>query len=324
MSQPANTFDSYAAATSNKEDVQDRIYMVTPESTPVLSAGRRFTASQRIHEWVRDSLATPNASNAVIEGADRTGTAIVAPQRVSNTTQLMDKVAIISSAQEATKSFGRSSDMKFQVGKMMKELKRDVEARLVSNLPAVIGSGVLARQTAGMGCMIFTTALHGAGGSTPTHNSGTPTVAPTPGTARAFAEPLLRTALQSIYTQSGEMPTFLSMSPSHKALFSGFPGIAVNRFNIKGKEQATVIGGADIYVGDFGSLTIIPNYVQATSAPNDVFILHPDAYGVAYLQGYNSVALAKGGHNDRELVCVEAACVVTAERAVGKIAALTA
>lgn len=324
MAQPANTFDAYDAGTTNKEDVQDRIYMVSPEATPVLSAGRRFTASQKFHEWVRDTLATPNGANAVIEGDDRTGTAITPPSRVGNNTQLMDKTAVVSSTQQASKPIGRTNEMKYQCAKMMKELKRDVEARLVSNSPSVAGSDTVARQTGGLGVMIFTTALHGGAGATAAHNSGAPTTAITAGTNRAFTEPLLKTAMQSIYTQSGEMPTFLSMSPSHKSVFSGFSGIAANRFNVKGKEQATIIGGADIYVSDFGNLTVVPNYVQATSAPNDVFILNPDTYGVAYLQGFSSVPLAKTGHTEKELVSLEAAVVVTSERSNGKIANLTA
>lgn len=324
MAQPANTFDAYDAGNTNAENVQDMIYMVSPEATPVLSAGRRFKATQKFHEWLRDTLDTPSTSNAVIEGDDRTGTALTAPVRVGNNTQLMDKVAVVSTTQQASKQIGRSSEMRYQVAKKMKELKRDAEARLVSNSASVAGDGSTARQTGGLGVLIYTTALHNGAGATAAHTSGAPTTAITAGTNRTFTEALVKTAMQSIYTQSGEMPSFMSMTPSHKSTFSGFTGIATNRYNLKGKEQATIIGGADIYVSDFGPLTIVPNYVQATSAPNDVFILNPDTYGVAYLQGFKSEPLAKTGHTDKELVSAELAVVVTAERSNGKIANLTA
>lgn len=324
MTQPTNTFDAYDAGTTNAEDVQNLIYNVSPEATPVLSAGRRFTANQKFHEWLRDTLATPSASNAVIEGDDRTGTAITAPARVGNYTQLMDKVAVVSTTQQATKPIGRSNEMKYQVAKMFKELKRDLEARLVSNSAAVAGNSTTARETGGLGVLIYTTALHNGAGATTAHTSGAPTTAVTAGTNRAWAESLLKTAMQSIYTNSGEMPSFISMTPSHKAGFSAFTGIAANRYNIKGKDQATIIGGADIYVSDFGNLTVVPNYVQATSAPNDVFILNPDTYGVAYLQPFKSVPLAKTGHTEKELVSAEVAVVVTAEKSNGKVANLTA
>jgi hypothetical protein len=325
MAQPANTFDAYDAGNSNAEDVHDKIYMVSPEATPVLSAGRRFKANQKTHEWLRDNLATPSASNAVIEGDDRTGTAITAPDRVANLTQLMDKVAVVSTSQQKSKQIGRSNEMKYQVAKMMTELKRDVEARLVSNSPAVAGNSTTARQTGGLGVLVYTTALHNGSGATAAHTSGAPTTAVTAGTNRAFTEALLATAMQSVYTNSGTMPSFITMTPSHKTTFATFTGIAANRYNMSGKaKQATIIGGADIYLSSFGELAVVPNYVQATSAANDVFILNPDTYGVAYLQGFNSVPLAKTGHTEKELVSVECAMVVTAEKSNAKIANLTA
>jgi hypothetical protein len=322
MGQPAETYDAYDAASSNAEDVQDKIYMVSPEATPVLSAGRRMKANQKNHEWLRDTLAAPSATNAVIEGDDRTGTAVVAPTRVGNYTQLMDKVAIVTSSQQASKQIGRSNEMKREVAKKMMELKRDLEARLVSILPAVAGNGSTARQTGGLGVLIYTNVSHNGAGATAAHTSGFPTAANTGGTNRAFAEAQIKTVMQGIYTTSGDMPSFISMSPSHKSTFSGFAGIAANRFNVKGKEQGTVIGGADVYVSDFGTLTVVPNYVQAGS--NQVYILNPETYGVAYLQGFQSTPLAKTGHTMKEMVFVEAAVCVTSEVSNGKIDNLTA
>lgn len=318
MAQPSETYDAYDAGTTNADDVQDKIYMVSPESTPVLSSGRRFKANAKYHEWLRDVLAAPSATNAKIEGDERTGTAVVAPTRVGNYTQLMDKVAVISTTQQASKQIGRSNEMKREVAKKMVELKRDLEARLVSSLPAVAGDGSTARQTAGLGMHITTNLSFGSGGAAPVNI----TTAATSGTARAFTEALVKTVMQSIYTNSGEMASMLVMSPYHKSLFSAFTGIATNRYNIKGKEQATIIGGADLYVGDFGTLTVVPNYVMAGS--EDVYILNPETYGVAYLQNFQATPLAKTGHTDKEMVFVEAAVVVTAEASNGKITDLTA
>ena len=322
MTQPTNTFDSYDAGTTNAEDVQDKIYMVSPEKTPALSAGRRFKVSQKAHEWLRDSLATPSATNAVIEGDERTGTALTAPGRVGNYTQLMDKVAVVSRSQKVSKTIGRTDEMRYQVAKKMTELKRDVEARLVSILPAVAGDATTARRSGGLGALIYTNTLHNGAGATASHATGFPTTANTAGTARTFTEALVKTAMQTVYTASGEMPTFAMMSPSHKTLFSAFSGIATNRYNLKGREQATIIGGADVYVSDFGSLTIVPNYVMVGAT--DVYLLNGDHYGIAYLDSFQSTPLAKTGHTDKEMCWVECTNVVTAETALGRIANLTA
>lgn len=323
MPQPLETFDSYDAV-GNREDLQDKIYMVSPEKTPVVSSIRRFTATQRLHEWQRDSLLAPNKDNAVIEGDDRTGTPLTATSRVANTVQLFDKVAVVSSTQEKTKSAGRSSEMKYQVSKKMVELKRDIEAMVLSDNVAVAGNSTTARKSAGLGALVYTNISHGGAGATPAHTSGLATTAQTAGTNRAFTETLLKTVLQACYTSSGEFPSLISMSPSHKTAFSAFTGIAANRYNVSKGKQAVIIGGADVYMSDFGELTAVPNYVQATANPNAVFVLNPEYMGIAYLGGYKSEPLAKTGHTEKELVSAEACLVVTSETAQAAIKNLTA
>lgn len=328
MAQPTNTYDSYAAI-GNREDLQDKIYMVSPEKTPVMSMGRRFKATAKFHEWQRDTLATPNKDNAVIEGDDRTGSALVATNRVGNFMQLFDKIATVTTTQRATKTAGRSDEMKYQIAeKIIPELKRDIEAMLLSNNAAVAGNSTTARKSAGLGAMIYTNVSHGTGtpnGSTPAHTSGAATVAPTAaGATRAFAEGQLKTVLASIYTNSGEQPDFVSVTPSHKQAFSGFAGIAVNRWQVNGRKQGVIVGGADIYMGDFGELTIVPNYVQATANNSTALILNKEQYGVAFLQEFKTEPLAKTGHTDKEMVSAECCALALAERSLGKVADLTA
>ena len=323
MSQPASTVVSYDAV-GNRESLDDKIYNVSPEKTPIVSAIRRLKTTNRLHEWQRDSLATPNKDNAVIEGDDRTGTALTATNRVANTVQLFDKVAIVSTTQEKTKSAGRSSEMKYQVAKKMTELKRDLEASVLSDNVAVQGNSTTARKSAGLGALLYSNVSHGGSGATPAHTSGLATTAQTAGTNRALTEALLKTVLQSIYTNSGEMPSIISLTPSHKGLFSAFTGIAVNRFNVAKGKQGVIVGGADVYMSDFGELTVVPNYVQTTANANAAFVLNPEYAGIAYLGGYQSEPLAKTGHTDKEMVSVEACLVVTSETAHGKIANLVA
>lgn len=322
MTQPTNTFDAYDSI-GTKEDLQDKIYMVSPEKTPVLSQIRRFKATQKLHEWQRDTLATPNKDNAVIEGDDRTGTALTATARVANTTQLFDKVAVVSSSAEKSMKAGRTSEMKYQIAKAYTEIKRDVEASILSINPAILGNSTTARKSGGLGVMIYTNVSHGGAGATAAHTSGAPTTANTPGTNRAFSETLLKTVLQSIYTNSGEMPSIISLTPSHKVGFSAFAGIAVNRYQVKSGQQGTIVGGADVYMSDFGELTVVPNYVQATSGNDVAWILNPDYLGFAYLQPFQSTPLAKTGHTEKEMVFAEGCLVVTSEAAHGKVANLT-
>lgn len=323
MTIPTNTFDTYQAV-GNREDLEDKIYMVSPEETPILSMGFKKKAEAKFHEWQRDTLAAPNKDNAVIEGDDRTGTAITATSRVANYVQLFDKVAIVATSQKASNPAGRSDEMKYQIMKRTKEIKRDAEASMVSKNPAVAGAtGATARKSGGFGVLIYTNALHNGAGATAAHTSGAPTVANTAGTNRTFTEALLKTSMQNVFTNSGTMPTVLALTPSHKSTFSGFTGIAVNRLDLKKPDQAKIIGGADLYVSDFGNLTVVPNYIMATSANDVAWILNPEYYGVATLQPFSSVPLAKTGHTDKELVSMELCTVVTSETAQAKIDNLT-
>ena len=323
MPQPTNTLDSYTAR-GNREDLQDKIYMVSPEKTPVSSSIKRRKVTNRTHEWQRDTLATPNKDNAVIEGDDRTGTALTATQRVANTTQLFDKTVIVSEAQRKHDSAGRSDEMKYQLAqKAFPELKRDVEAMILSNNIAVLGSSSVARASGGVGRMIYTNASYGGAGATAAHTSGIPTNVITAGTNRTMTEAMLKTVMQSIFTNSGEMATMLSLTPAHKAIFSAFTGIAQQRKDVKGKEQATIVGGADVYVSDFGNLTVVPNYVQATANSDTALILNPEYLALGVFKPMGSVPLAKTGHSDKELASIECTLIVESETAQGKISNLT-
>jgi hypothetical protein len=260
----------------------------------------------------------------VIEGDDRTGTAITPTERVANTTQLFDKVVIVSEAQRKHNPAGRSDEMKYQLAmKAYPELKRDVEAMIVSNNVAVQGSGSVARKSAGLGTLIFTNISHGGAGATPAHTSGLATTAQTAGTNRAFAVTQLDTVMQSIFTNSGEMPNMISMTPNHKTAFSAFAGIALNRKEAGKKEQVVITGGADVYVSNFGALTVVPSYVQATANPNTVFILNPEQLALGVFNPMNSRPLAKTGHADKELASIECTLVVQSQTAQGAIKNLT-
>ena len=112
------------------------------------------------------------------------------------------------------------------------------------------------------------------------------------------------------------------MSPSHKATFSGFGGIAANRVEVKAKSQGTVIGAADIYVSDFGALEIVPHYLMVGST--DVHLLNTEYLDLAVLDGFKTTELAKTGDSDKVMIITDCALAVRAPKAISKIANLTA
>jgi len=322
MAQPSNTFDRYDVNNSVREDLIDKIFNTSPEETPVTSGLGKSTASNTYHEWQRDALAAANKDNAMIDGDDFAGTAITGTERVGNYCQIYSKQPVISRRADLVNKAGQKTAMAYQTAKQMSELKRDIEAATLSSNVAVAGNSTTASKMAGLGAMIYTNVSHGSGGSTPSHTSGAATVAPTAGTARAFTEALLKTVVQLTYTNSGAVPRQIVMSPNHKTLFSAFAGIAVNRYQVDKKEQGRIIGGADVYMSDFGELEIVPHYIM--SGATQVFGVNPEYASLAFLDGFKTREVGPTGDSTKKLITADLTLRLDAEKAMFKIADLTA
>lgn len=323
MALPTNIYTRYTANTNVREDLIEKITMTNPEMTPVVSSFGTATATNNYHEWQRDNLRAFNKDNAALDGDDATATAKTPPSRVANYCQIFQDTIAVSGRAEVVKKAGMKSAMAFYKGKAYKELQRDIEAMTLSSNPAVAGSAGVAPKSAGLGALIYSNALHGTGGSTTAHTSGAPTVAPVAGTARAFTEALLKTAVQGTYNATGDIPPMVVMSASHKGLFSAFAGIAVNRYQIESKKsQGAIIGAADIYMSDFGQLSIVPHYILAGATT--VFGLDKEYGDIAYLRGFKSNELGKSGDSERAQVLVDGCVRLTSELACFKIADLSA
>jgi hypothetical protein len=322
MALPTNTYTRYTVGTNAREDLIDKITNTNPEETPVISSMGKATAENTYHEWQRDTLRSANKDNAALDGDDATGSAKTAPGRVANYCQIFQDTIVVSGRAEVVKKAGMKSALAYHKAKAYKELQRDMEAMALSSNPAVAGAAATAPKSAGLGVLIYTNAQHGTGGSTPAHTSGAALVAPTAGTARAFTETLLKAAAQATFNSCGKVPPMVVMSASHKGTFSTFTGIAVNRFQVGKKQQGNIIGGADVYMSDFGEMEIVPHYIM--SGATVVYGLNNEYNDAAYLRSFQSAKLGKSGDSEREQVLVDACIRTTSESAQWKISDLTA
>jgi len=321
MAVPTNTYTRYTAATNVREDLADFIARQDPETTPIISSAGKAKATQTLHEWNRDALRAPNADNAAIDGDDASASAKTPPNRVGNYCQIFQDTIFVSGRAEVVDKAGMKSAMAYNKAKSYKELMRDMEKMVVSNNVAVLGSGVAAAKATGLGPLIYTNANHGAGGSTVAHTSGVASVAPTAGTARAFSKAIYDAAVQATYISAGKVPKAVYMSPAHKALASTFTGIASNRYEVKGTNQGAIIGGADVYVSDFGAMTHVPHYMMAGSTL--VYGLDLSEIKMAYLRPFFSQKLGASGDSVKEQVIVDVTLRLEAEKACFKIADLS-
>ena len=319
MTVPTNLYQKDSLK-GNREDLIDKIFQTSPTETPITSAAGRVTATSTFHEWQRDSLSAANADNAMIDGDDTALQAQVATERVGNHCQIFSKVIGTSRRANLIKKAGRGSEQAYLKAKAMLELKRDIEKSVVSNNLAVASTTSVAGKSGGLGVQLYLNTSHGGAGATAAWTAGAPTAALTAGTNRAMTVAFLNTVQQSVFAASAAQPDMLVMGPAHKAVFSTFTGIATNRLDT-GKKQGVVVTGADVFIGDFGTVQIVPHYLMVGAT--DAYLLNMDYIDMAYLDGVKTSDLAKTGDSEKQLITIDCCLAVRSSAAQGKISNLS-
>ena len=310
----ANTFTRYSAV-GIREDLSNVIYNISPEETPFISNIGRESVKNTYFEWQTDDLAAASASNAALEGDDISSFQAVTPTaRVGNYTQISTKNVVISGTMEALDKAGRRSELTYQLAKMGSELKRDMESALLANQSPVAGNTTTARRTAGLPAWIKTNTDFGTGG---VDTAGV--AARTDGTQRAFTEDMLKDVIAQVW-ESGGTPKMLMVGAFNKQAASGFDGIATRFRDVPAGQQAQIVGAADVYVSDFGTVNIVPNRFQRG---RDAFVVDPEYASMAVLRPIEQMELAKTGDAEKRLMLVEYGLKVKNEAAHGIVADLT-
>ena len=317
----SNTFTKYSVV-GLREDLADIIYNISPETTPFISnMTKRRNVTNTFFEWQVDSLASA-AQNAVIDGDDLSSfTAVTATSRLGNYTQIARKDFIIADNLAGTLDLaGRNSEISYQLAKKGDELKRDMEVNFTGvNQAAVAGNNTTARKTASLSAFIRTNTSKGTGGGDPTVSSGIVNAARTDGTQRAFTETMLKAVVSDVWSAGGE-PDMLLVGPFNKQAVSAFAGIAAQRYMAPSDGPSQVIGAADVYISDFGAISVIPSRF---SRERDAYVIDPDLVEMATLRPLQSEELAKTGDATKFMLLQESGLQVNNEAGLGIIADLT-
>ena len=313
MAQPTNTFDSYDM-TGIREDLSDVIYDVSPSETPFYSACAKLKAANTYHEWQTDALRS-SAANAHVEGDDTAAEARTATSRLGNYTQIFKNAVSISGTDDGLNKAGRAKEMAYQILKVAKEQKLDIEKALFDNNARVAGNSTTARELAGAPAWIVTNTDTGATGADAT---GDGTDARTDGTQTDFSQAKFDGVMQSIWEQGGKADTvYLSAFQMNKAL--GFTGMNNQRSTIGaavGGNNA-VVNAMDVYVTPWGTVEFVPTRENRS---RDVFIMQSDMWGVANLRPTKNTELARTGDSQKRQVITELTLVCKNEKASGLVA----
>jgi hypothetical protein len=326
----SNTNETYDVSTI-REDLQDAMISISPTETPFMTAIGRKKATNTYFEWPVIDLAAP-ATNRVIEGeAAPANDAPTNATRLANYTQISDKVVEVSDTAEQVNGAGDAQTVAKQIAYKLKELKRDMEVMLLSNVAASAGSSGGARATAGLAAFLRTNVDRSTGavdGANPTLSGttdGYPNAAATDGSVRALTEALLKSVIADCWDNGAEPSIVLCGSAVKQKISSTFTGSATKYQDMTDKKSLSA--AIDIYVSDFGTLQIVPTRFLQTRTANsetvagrDVYVLDPNYARVAFLQETKQKPLARTGHSERRLISVEYGLQVDTEKAHGVIA----
>lgn len=319
MSAVANTLQTYQAV-GNREQLADVIYNIAPTETPFMQNAGRGTAKGKFEEWQTDSLASASTTNQHIEGDDITSFDAVTPTvRLGNYSQISRKTLIVSGTQEKVETAGRRSDLAYQAGLRGKELKRDMERDLLWNKGAAAGTSSTARVAGSLLAFVKTNVNKASDGVNPVYTSIPTDVRTDSTTDRTFEESHLKDVIQKCWTE-GAGPSTVMVGPINKQRMSGFAGIATKTIDQTAAKPAVIIGAADVYVSDFGTLRVVPNRFQRE---RDVHVLDFNYISIAYLRPFQTIALAKTGDAEKRLMLAEYTLKVHNEKALGLVADVT-
>lgn len=276
-----------------REELSNLIYNISPTETPVLSNSGREDIGNTLCSWQTDALAAA-AANAQLEGDNITNQTLVvaATTRLGNQCQISWKIPVVSGTDDAVVKAGRGEETGYQVAKRSLEVKRDMEFITLSLGVVNTGAAATARTLAGLPSWIRTNSEFGAGGAAAVAPTGTPVAVPAAslldaGTRRALSETSLKNILQLTFTSGGNPGTILC-GPLHKQQISAFGGIATKTVSVTGMNTAVIIGAADVYVSDFGNLSVVPDRFFRTSAGTvrELYALDWNLLAIAYLRPF--------------------------------------
>ena len=308
MAKVTNAFDTYSA-TSDREDLSNIIYNISPMQTPFMSSIGKRSINNVVFDWQTEVLATPVATGE-LEGFELSRSASVATTRVSNVAMISKRDATVSGSQESSDPAGKRSEMAHQLAIMSKALKRDMEEALCQNGAKTTGDASTARVTGGFESWITSNDSRGAGGASTGGGA-----APTDGTLRDLTEDLLKDVLQLSFGNGGE-PSLAICGPHNKQVISGFTGRTQARQMI---DANTVEASVSIYSSDFGELKIVPSN---RSREESLLLVDPEYAKVSYLRDFKTVDIATIGDAMTKMIVVEYGLEVSNEAAHGIVADL--
>lgn len=311
------------SAVGNREDLSNELTILAPEETPILSLCAKGRASSTYHEWVVDNLAAPSTAG-VSEGSDVTSftDSFSGRARLGNYIQTFRRDFLVSNLQQAVTSVGPANVAQAEA-KTMRELKRDVEARIASASDMTVENGAGTPYTfRGLGEWIKATAQS---------TNPVPAAFRTPSDSiisSTLGESEFNSMLGSIFSVNGEMNSLtLVANVALRKLISNFSRQDGNASETvyqvtQDATSKTITLSVSLYDSDFGIVKIINGNpaCMPTGTTRVGYVLNPKYLSFASLIPMGSTRLENQGGGERGYVDMTGTLVCKHPGAHGKIA----
>jgi hypothetical protein len=188
-----------------------------------------------------------------------------------------------------------------------------MEAIVLSNQASTAGTGNGAtnRKLGAFRAWLASNDAIGSGGASGGYNTSTNVVdAATNGTQRAFTKAILDSMILSTYNAGGMAKT-LMVSPYVKTVFSTFmadSNVAPQRYETPQKGQTTIVAAADMYLSDFGPVSVVPNRQMARAGATiarNAFFIDPRMVSLGVFDDIQLQKPAKTGDAEKRVLVTE-------------------
>jgi hypothetical protein len=324
-------------ATGLREDLADVISVIDQKNTPVTSrikAGSDLTNGS-VFSWQADSYNDPSF-DGVLTNADVTTFDDPAKNRVllsGRAQKFRRSIKVDDFAQNVDNvaGVGKKKEMARGVSRALIELKRDMESAFCSSNDSQEQSGVNPYKTRGLGSWISNSAQT----DLPVPASfRTPSASINTTATSSLTESDVAAVLQSVYEQTGTIDTMdLVTGPNLKKRFSEFTryssgsntALSTRQYTASLNDR-TVISTVDTYIGDFGTINLVPTLFNAKDAAAAVqsargYLLNMDMLESRYGRRPRFQELEDQGGGPRGLVDAIAALVCWNPKGLGEFAA---
>lgn len=301
-----STFDN---AVTIVEDVQDKIWDISPTETPFGSAIGSNAAHATLHEWIEDTLSTPGFQ-AIPQGSNAQDNAEHVGTRNTNNTQIFRGVVTVSETMQAVSQYGIKKMASYLAAKRTKEVKRDIEYTFLNAQSAQAGQRDDPAETTddATAATLMNSAQSYIDAANTTAATG------------AFTEDKLLATMETVYTAGGN-PHMLLVAPpvaNTVAAFATSIGTGISRQLVNDVSQLTAV--IDVIRTPFGTLNVaLDRFTKAT----DVFVLDTSYWFKSILRPSSLQPLAKTGSSVRMMVETELTLQGSAVKSSGLLSGIT-